>query len=719
MKVQIKDALWRKIAAATSQVALTAKGRLQPGVYSVHNVQVRVADDTTFSINVRVPIKSSTEINCGDATGSMSTSKALTVLNVPAPQNIQLKNGTASADVDLARTLVTLVLNSLQGLPTALMDQSQQTPGNPLSALIAEVDVPNAQFDLKGGPQIELPFGDATLGPQSKLQFKDIHFDKLLNYKGDCLIDLSLPHLHLNDSKTKRDVQFESAKVKLAVRANKQGNVLSLELPAPEPNAFSAVSVKVSDPGAVVTCGAFAIKLDRAAWRRTLLEEQSESSFSGSVDLVNAFFQVDRNNMTVRANVPALSGAALEFDTKSGDLKYTFLANRATAHNVVLKGANTKSSFDINLKQTQIEKLSLTRAAGFSLGFTKAVCEPTVAHWASGKRMLLLRFSPGSSMLLNSFGVQGDEKSWQGSAKVPLVVHAGGLHLESNSGTFDCDGLDGKLQFTLENQNIQSDGKFNVNVRSSDNVLGVVGAHATINGLTCHADDHQIAVDLPHCRVIVPPEQLRQAILSNLPKRRVFDVDKTVFEGRKWRYRKFKLARVIVSNPTLDKLTLAKQGEFTFSGSSDVAANGTVEKFELHPLRRGDRTEWKVLPWAATGHASGTGNVLLKFAPGATLADSTLQYKASFRMPIPDKLTIDWSGVSGDILGKAEQAVVQQVIKNADYFTPQQGIPIDSVGEVKPFKSKKSRLQQIKVRNVTMTPGPDGVAIDLSGRAAL
>jgi hypothetical protein len=154
-----------------------------------------------------------------------------------------------------------------------------------------------------------------------------------------------------------------------------------------------------------------------------------------------------------------------------------------------------------------------------------------------------------------------------------------------------------------------------------------------------------------------------------------------------------------------------------FNAASDVAANGTVEKFELHPFDR-RLTGWKVMTWSAKGHVMGTGNVAFQFLPGVTLADSTLKYKASCKMSIPDNLAVDWSGVSGDVLGNAERTVVQQVIKNAAYFTAEKGIPIESVGEVKPFKATV-RSKRITVRSFSITSGQEGVVITLNARAKI
>ena len=75
LKVQIKDAIFRKFAGVTSQIVLKASGSLVAGTYIVNSVPVTVPVGTKFTIDVTVPVRGSDEINCGQTVGSIGTSR--------------------------------------------------------------------------------------------------------------------------------------------------------------------------------------------------------------------------------------------------------------------------------------------------------------------------------------------------------------------------------------------------------------------------------------------------------------------------------------------------------------------------------------------------------------------------------------------------------------------------------------------------------------------
>ena len=510
----------------------------------------------------------------------MSTNRPITILNIPAPQTIQLNNGAGSADIDFARMLVAFILNSLQGSTNSLLVHSKQSGDRPLSELISAANVASAQLDLKEGSSLQFPSVSAKLGPKSNIQFTSIHFDKSFNYTGKCAVHLTLPHFELDEEKAHRKLELDNAEINLNVEASKNGNMTSLKLPTKSRGLLSAARAKVSAPGANLAFDKGEIKLANCAYSRSLGQEEPEVSMDGIVTIKNA-------SIYSRLN-------------------------------------------------------------------------------------------------------------------------------QSAGGKFNLVGLDGNLRFNNAGHKIKSNGKFNVNISSNENAIGITGARAAIRGLKFHSDENSIAIDVPSCRLVIPSAELRNAVVRNIPKKRIFEVNKIVYEGRKWRYRKFKLQQVIVSNPTLNKLTITGKDKFTFSACSDIAANGTVEKFELHPLRPGQRISWAALPWSAHTFVNGNGDLIAKFLPGPNLAASTVQYKVACRMPVPDKLEIDWSHVSGDILGNAEWALIEKVVQNADYFIDKNGIPINFDGEIQPFKEKNAALKAVRVRSFALTTAPEGVVIDLN-----
>ncbi len=402
LRVHITDPVYRKLAGVADRVSLKASGVLAEGFYTIQGVPIKVSGDTTFKLDVTLPIHGSSNLTTKDVSGSMSTNRPITVLNVPAPQTIQLHNGAGSADVDLARMLVAFILNSLQGSTNSILVHSNKSGDRPLSELISAANVETAQLDLKEGSSLQFPSVSAKLGPNSNIQFTSVHFEKDFNYTGKCALHLRLPQFELDEEKAHRKLELDNAEINLNIEASKNGNMTSLKLTTKSSGLLSAAGAKVSAPGANLAFDQGKIKLENCAFSRTLGQEEPEVSMDGIVTIKNA-------SIYTRLN-------------------------------------------------------------------------------------------------------------------------------QSADGKFDMEGLDGNLQFSNAGHKIKSDGKFSVNITSSENTIGIKGARATIGGLKFHSDENSIAIDVPSCRLVIPSAELRNAVVRNIPKKRIFEVNKIVYEGRKCNY---------------------------------------------------------------------------------------------------------------------------------------------------------------------------------------
>ena len=108
--VEVKDPLFKRISNATQSFHVKASGTFNAGTFKIKGVLLKCDPGTTFTLDLKLPIEEPGKINTGVATGKLITSKPLILSAVPMPQTILLKNGKATADVDLGVFVKSCVL---------------------------------------------------------------------------------------------------------------------------------------------------------------------------------------------------------------------------------------------------------------------------------------------------------------------------------------------------------------------------------------------------------------------------------------------------------------------------------------------------------------------------------------------------------------------------------------------------------------------------------
>lgn len=144
---------------------------------------------------------------------------------------------------------------------------------------------------------------------------------------------------------------------------------------------------------------------------------------------------------------------------------------------------------------------------------------------------------------------------------------------------------------------------------------------------------------------------------------------------------------------------------------------GTVER--LHTGIRGPERGWKQHPWTAKGPVSGHGNASYALLVGKSLAESEINYDAKVKLPVPDKLTVDWSQVSDDLLGKSEHALIGGALKHSKYFTDKDGIPIEFKGSQRVFPTSAPILRSIKVSKFVVAPKGTMLQLQVAGKLVM
>ncbi|HND70284.1 MAG TPA: hypothetical protein PL112_25965, partial [Candidatus Obscuribacter sp.] len=141
----------KHLLAVTSKMQIVASGQFAPGNYWSHKKQLSFAPDTSFQVNLEMPVENPEILSTRNATGFLATSKEFAVNAVPVPKNIQLVEGKLTGEVEYGKWLGAFLVNLLQ---------LGNNDGG-LRSTIASMKIESARLELK--PGAKLVFGQKSL----------------------------------------------------------------------------------------------------------------------------------------------------------------------------------------------------------------------------------------------------------------------------------------------------------------------------------------------------------------------------------------------------------------------------------------------------------------------------------------------------------------------------------------------------------------------------
>lgn len=748
--VHIKDQVFQQLARLTDRVDLTASGTFRAGSYVISGIPVRVTEGTHFTLEIKLPVNGATDINLKDAVGSLSVDHPITVLNLPTPNKIALNHGSVAADVDFARVISTFMLNSLQSFSDASIPDAT-------GKMLETCEIEQASFFIKPGSELNQENFSCRFNAGSSLSLAHLRLSKDSNYSGKCTANINISTLATQDPEQSRKFNCKDSKVVLTLNVSKLGQRLTLVNDEPSKvshvthvsavatgasaaskvtstsaynhatennkndnndsgDSFAAESAHIEDLKGTINVKNVRLPLDRFDFERSDLNKRPNFSFDGNLSVSDAALKLNHNKTTVSLLVPQLTRAPISYSRNGVTTTYKFQADDVEADDITMAITRPKASIDFRLNKMKLQTIELNRKEGMQVAFAKGYAEPLSAKISrSNNNALLLKFSPGTTFSMENFNASGKETSESVNVrKVPITVKSADLTISEGANHIECENLTGNLVVSITDQAAQVDGKFRTRVTSDSNTLGITGARALIDQLELHQRDQHTVVDFKDCKLIIPIRDLEIAINKQLPAQRVIQVNKLILDQRRWRYRNMVLTDVTVIKPKMSQLAVTSPSQFEAGGDAELLAKGTIERFELR------QNKWHSHPWSVRAHLEGKSKVSATFIPGITLADSTISYSAKCRLPMPDDITIDWSGVAGDMLGLLEQRMVKSAIRHVKVIVGPDGVPIDMDGKIKPFENTgNKRLKQIKVRDFKMSPSQEGLCVTLNGQIAL
>lgn len=715
--VHLDDPFFQKLANITDSLDLEASGMIKAGTYNTHGIPLQAQDDTKFKIKVTMPVNGSSDVNVRMASGSISFDHIISIMNVPAPNNIELRNGVISADVDFARSLCVFLINSLQEMPgtidVASLSKDQGT--NVLQTILSDCHIDNALFKIKPGSILQLSKSTSVFNPGSTVTLNNIRFDGKSNYEGQCVADINFKKFSIDNPKKHNSFRTSAAHAKFSLAVKRSDGKFSLIKNEPGPTVATAPVGEIIDGDNKISFENYRLDFDEFEFNRQSVAKTNSIAFAGKIDCKQTTVKLRRPQSNLDLVVPSMNDALITFAKDPKGTTYSFSATKVDARQLNLTVIRSEGQLSMDVTQAMIETLAVDKIRGMDISFGKGLYKPSAITVVNKKgNKIALQFSPNSTISLADFGLVPASSARNTPASqpsiqiIPMTINAGAMKVITGSHQLECSDLSGKVIFTLGKQNIDTDGHFKLSVSTKNNPLGIRGATAVINDLSVHHNANGTVVALNDLQVIISDDELRRILQRTLPNKKVFEVNKDVMEDRKWRYKNLRITDVILDYPEVTDIDVTPSGTIALTGESNVSAHGTIDRYEML------KHEWNTHPWSATAHVRGNGDVDLKFIPGKTIAQSIIEYRATCPLPVPETLNVDWSQVSHDILAGTERRFVQRAVKNADKYLPNKGMPLDFAGKIEPFTGRSQHgLQQLQVRTVKVKGTKDGVALEI------
>ncbi len=103
--IEVTDPVFRRITEVTDTFQISASGNFHPGTTLIRGLPVNVPPDTSFQLELTLPIKDPSKIETAGAVGSIVMNKQISIAGAPLPQKVVLEDGKASGRIDLIRLL--------------------------------------------------------------------------------------------------------------------------------------------------------------------------------------------------------------------------------------------------------------------------------------------------------------------------------------------------------------------------------------------------------------------------------------------------------------------------------------------------------------------------------------------------------------------------------------------------------------------------------------
>lgn len=700
-EVEITDPSMKRITEITTNIKLNATGVFAPGTYLIGKTPVAIAPNTSFELKLALPVTDPKVISTHDATGTFTVSQPISVMAVPIPLTISLYKGTVSGELDLVRGLAAFFVNLLQ--VGVISGDTHQ--------MIQSMKIKKAVMELRPGSQLK--FGPKTINvaPDSTISLTDVLVDKVFNYQANCKVDINFGK-NCKWLGKRVDTEFDGGNASVSGRAIRRGNQLILSL-KPDSEAPAKITLKHCQFkfGKFKRCHALCdeciLQLKEFNLRHTTGSDDDNMHLLSGMDLKGTNLTLKTDIHQTDAYFPGTVPASLQVDLTPGADTSTHFSTEgdSIAQTGTIRIAKRATSLTLYLMDTKIGKVSYDKFGALEFVLEKGTSRLKRLDWQGNKSNFSLTttgvstLTLPSSMLLEKTG--GSEPT---KLKLPLKLEFGEGELKTPKSVIKLADLNGSLFLDVDKE-VQLNSAVDFTIQNSK-LLGAEEVDVKVRGIDLTMVQNRANLHLNSCNLVLPEKALAEAISKRIPDHLNLDIDKTISEDKRWRYRNAKAKSVKIDNLAISDMKAQGTGALSFTATGDATIEGTVEKGAI--LFK--TSEWKECPWNLEAELTGEGLVKYAFLGDTDSARSKVKYDLKMELPLPENMRLDWSKVTSGILRIAERRIIVKRLRKVT-------VPVSHKGEIDLFEAGDSRWRNFKLTKVSMKSKGENIQIDFTADA--
>lgn len=701
--VKITDRNIRRLTDVTRKADIRVKGKFKHGSFVVNGVVMSIPEDTSFALDLELPIDNPAEISTRNARGRFSTSKQISIDLVPCPRTVEVQKGKVSAEISLARTLTAFFLNLIQA----------GSPGGSIKDMIDNARFEKLELLIRPDSRLELGKRNLHLVEGSRVELLSADIDHNLDYRGRLHLNFKFGD-HCLWPGEKVDCFFQGGDADLALDAVKSGAFLTLSLPA---GVGTAKSINLEsckfdfgkEKRSSVSARRCAISLDKLKWEDAAKLAHPNLDFGASMDMISADLLLKTDIHETRGHFDQPVPGILDVSINQKDRSVHFRTSEpALATNATITIAKEPTVVRLTLGDTLVGPVDFGKTGSLSFELEGGATSLRELEWKASRGGLTLKCGPNSVLTVPREMYLAKAEGAAGTRlKMPLSLDLGEATLKLKQTSVRLKRLKGNLDLEVgDGISIRSDLDFAL---AGSRLLGARETDVLADGLDLSVVDGTTRVDLKKCSVTIPDLVLEEAIRQKVPRTMSIKLHKTLREDRKWRYRHVVADRVSVEDFTIGELVSGDDQTLRFTASGDVEVTGTVEKGGL-VFHRDDG--WKECPWTLSGRAKGNGTARYKFRKEPNSPLEMLDYNLAMQFEIPDDVELDWSKVAGGILKAAEKKVILGRLKEVK-------VPVSHSGSLTVFHKDDPLWRNLRIKDLSIKDRKDGVEIEFSASEKL
>lgn len=704
MSVPVNDPVIRRLTDATSSIDIVADGEFNPGNYHVNNMLVTIAPNTRFNLKLSLPIKDPAAISTKLATGSFTCSENLTINTIPVPKSIELTKGNVSAEVDLVHSMTAFLVSLLQA----------SGESNDLRAMIESVRIEKATLALRPGSTLKFGTRDIAIGPDSNVVFSEVIVDHSLDYRGLCTLNLHFAK-GCRWVGEKVSCEFEGGTAHLQMVATKVDDRLTLTTDKDrtasqkvviEPCNFKFGKNKRSN----ALSKSVNINVKDLTWKHRQGDSFSNLHILGLMNLANTYLDLKTDSHETRALFPDTVDARLEItEDKEGKTTHFATTESATAKEGQITIAKKASRLELMLGQTTIGPVSFDKSGALQFVLENGIAKLKSLEWHGNKSNFVLTTAGSSTLSLpEGMLVEKGEGAGHTHLALPITIRLGAATIKGPGGQVKLANLAGDLTVDVDKE-VQITSKLDFSIPDSK-FFGGQQADVKVRGLDFSVINGKTGIHLRNCTVMLPDQVLVDSITKHIPDSFQFDLNKTLSENKKWRYRNAVASTVSVKNFKVTQMDPLPPNILKFSAEGDVDVNGTIEKTGIVG-GGGDSSKWEEKPWSLAGHAAGEGHVKYSFKPSGHGLKSQLVYELDLSVPLSNDIKLDWSQVAGGLLKFAERKIIVGHLRKIT-------VPIKYQGQMELFAKTDTISSNFNVTKLAVKSVRNDMQVDFAAEGA-